>query len=329
MHLQSKSRRAVLANGVALAASAAAGSLRAQERWPTKPIDLITPTAAGGGGDIAARIQAKYLSRELGQPVNVVNRPGGNFVTGTLAMLNSPPDGYTLMSDANAMSSLAALMKDLPYKIEARSWGPMTMQGPYIYAVHGTSPWKSLKDVAEAARKSPDSFRMAWLGGGGLTDLTLLKFLDLAGVDVHKIRRVPFPGSGPGMTALAGGHIDFAGGSASAATSYAASGHVRVLAVTGDKRIAAYPNAPSSKEAGYYVDLIGWYGISGPPGVPRPIMDRLDAVVQKIVKDPEYIQDLERVGHVPWYLPSDKTWAYIQQEIAVARALKAKMGTGS
>lgn len=329
MPIRTPSRRAVLASGLALGTSAALGPAFAQDRWPGKPITLITPTAAGGGGDLAARVQAKYLSKELGQPVNVVNRPGGNFVPGTITMLNSAPDGYTLMSDANAMSSLAALMKDLPYKIEERSWGPMMMNGPYIFAVNGASPLKSLKDVAEFARKSPESFRMAWLGGGGLTDLTLMKFLDSAGVDVGKIRRVPFNGSGPGMTALAGGHIDFAGGSASAATSFAASGHVRVVAVTGDTRIPAFPDAPSSKEAGFHVDLIGWYGISGPPGLPRPIMERLDAVVAKIVKDPEYAKDLEKMGAVPWYLPSAKTWPYIQQEINVLRAVKAKVGATS
>src|SRR5215210_3034647 len=137
-------RRAVVAAG--LGSLLGQSTAHAQRGYPRKPIALVVTFAAGGGTDVLARIAAKYLAEDLGQPVNVVNKPGGNSIPGAMSVMTAAPDGYTLLFDSPATSSLHALVSDLPYKVEERTWGPMVTTGPYIYAVNAKSEWKSLKE---------------------------------------------------------------------------------------------------------------------------------------------------------------------------------------
>src|SRR5262249_4868044 len=153
----------------------------------------------------------------------------------------------------------------LPYELQGRTFGPMVAEGPYFYAVNARSPYRTLADFVAAARASPDSIRMGWLGGSSFTDTTLVYFLKAAGIDFARIRKVPFNGSGPSATALAGGHIDFAGGAVPAVTPFYGSGDVRVLALTGTQRHPAMPEVPTSQEAGFLVPLTGWNSLSAPP----------------------------------------------------------------
>lgn len=313
-------RRVVIAAGAAsLLLSQAA---YAQTSYPHRPISLIVTFAAGGGTDVLARIAAKYLSEELGKPVNVVNKPGGNSIPGAMSVMSAAPDGYNLLFDSPATSSLHALVPDLPYKVDQRTWGPLVTTGPYIYAVSAKSPWKTLKDMAEATRGNPESLRIGWMGGKSFTDTTMLKLLSVAGIDTSKVKKVPFAGSGPGMIALAGGHIDLSGGNIGAATSLIASGDLRALAVTGDERVPALPGVPSSKEAGIYVPLTSWNALSGPAGMSPDIVKRLDEAVQKMVKRPDYIKDLAAVGNLPSYKAPSVMPAFIQEEVKMLRDLR-------
>jgi tripartite-type tricarboxylate transporter receptor subunit TctC len=313
-------RRAVLAAclGCLLLTQAAV----AQSNYPRRPVSLVVTFAAGGGTDVLARIAAKYLSEELGRPVNVVNKPGGNSIPGAMSVLSAAPDGYNLLFDSPATSSLHALVDDLPYRVDQRTWGPLLTTGPYIYAANAKSPWKTLKDMAEASRKNPESLRIAWLGGTSFTDTTMLMLLSVAGIDASKVKKVPFAGSGPGMVALAGGHIDLSGGNIGAATSLIASGDVRALAVTGDERVPALADVPSSREAGIYIPLTSWNAISGPPGMPEEIVKRLDEAVQRMVKRPDYIKDLAAVGNLPAYKAPAAMSAFIQDEVKALRSLR-------
>jgi putative tricarboxylic transport membrane protein len=317
-------RRTIVAGGLgAILLNAAEAD--AQRTYPRKPIALVVTFAAGGGTDVLARIAAKYLSEELGQPVNVVNKPGGNSIPGAMSVMSSAPDGYTLLFDSPATSSLHALVDDLPYKAEQRTWGPLLTTGPYIYAVNAKSEWKSLKDVAEAGRRDPASLRIGWMGGTSFTDTTMLKLLSVAGVDLSKVRKVPFAGSGPAMVALAGGHIDLSGGNIGAATPLIASGDVKALAVSGDERVPALGDVPSSKEAGVYVPLTSWNSLTGPPGMSADIVRRLDEAVVKIVKRPDYIKDLAAVGNLPTHRSPAEMPAYVQEEIKALRDVQVGM----
>ncbi len=313
-------RRAIIAAG--LGSLLLCQGAQAQANYPRRPISLVVTFAAGGGTDVLARIAAKYLTEELGQPVNVVNKPGGNSIPGAMSVMSAAPDGYNLLFDSPATSSLHALVADLPYKVDQRTWGPLLTTGPYIYAVNAKSPWKTLKDMAEASRGNPESLSIGWMGGKSFTDTTMLKLLEVAGIDSSKVKKVPFAGSGPGMVALAGGHIDLSGGNIGAATSLMASGDLRALAVTGDERVPALPDVPSSKEAGVYVPLTSWNAISGPAGMSADIVKRLDEAVQKMVKRPDYIKDLSAVGNLPTYKAPAAMPAFIQEEVKTLRDLR-------
>lgn len=295
----------------------ATSTAQTKSDYPRKPISLIVTFAAGGGTDVVARVVAKYLTKELGQPVNIVNRPGGNSIPGALSVMTSAPDGYTLLFDSPATSSLHSLISDLPYAVNKRSWGPIVSTGPFIYAVNAKSPWKTLKDLAEEGKRNPASIEIGWLGGSSFTDITMLKFLSVAGIDLSKVKKVPFPGAGPAVIALAGGHINLTGGNIGSAISLIASGDVRVLAISGDQRASIWPDVPSSKEAGLFVPLTSWNSISGPAGMSQDIIQRIDNAVKNIIKDPAYIKEIAATGNVSTYKAPSEMAAHVTDETKV------------
>lgn len=294
----------------------------AAEQWPRKPIELVVAFAAGGGTDVAARIIVKHLSPELGVPVTVVNKAGGNQIPGVLYVLKSAKDGYTLLVDQPATSSLhGGTIPDLPYKLEDRAFGPIFANGMSVIHVSGKSQWKSLKEVAESAKKDPGSF--TWARSGGYSDYTLMQFLYMAGVDLAKTKPVDFPGVGRGNTAVAGGHVMMGGGGLGAAIPLHQSGNLRILAMVGEKRASALPNIPSSKEEGYPINLLNWYGISGPKDTAKQVIDRLDAAAKKLAQNPAYIADLDKIGAVPYYTPPVQARDWVFKEVDIYKRLVA------
>jgi tripartite-type tricarboxylate transporter receptor subunit TctC len=297
-----------------------------QEQWPTRPITMVVAFAAGGGSDVVGRVQANYLAQDLGQPVEIVNKGGGMQIPGVLAVLNSAPDGYTLLQELNTTSSLQSMTKDLPYKLEDRTYGPMMAAGPMAIAVGGSSPWNSLKDLVEAVKKDPSSLSWGYLGGTATADLTLMKLLVAGGIDISKTRAVSFDGTGPATTALVGGHIMLASDGAANMVSLRKAGNIKVLAVSGDKRVPSLPDVPSAAEAGFpTVDVITWFGVSGPKGMPKSALDKLDASAKKITENPNFGQDMDRLGRYPQYMSPDQTRDFVIKEADAFRAIYDKL----
>jgi tripartite-type tricarboxylate transporter receptor subunit TctC len=321
-----KMSQCVLLALIMLSVTALAGAPSAGT-WPTKAIEYVSPFAPGGGNDSAARVLAKHLSREFKVPVNVTNKPGGNQIPAVMYVLNSPPDGYTLINDAQSTTSLHGLLKDLPYKMEDRVFGPMIASGPIVFIVNSKSPWKSLKDVAEAARKDPASFTWARLGGTSITDFAVLQFLMEAGVDVAKTKPVLYQGAGPAATAVAGGHVMFAGGGASGSVlSLTKSGDLKPLGVTGARRVSGLPDVPSTKEAGFPGStLFAWYAMSGPKNLPQTVVEKLDITVKKLSGMAEYVKDMGAVGNEPSYVSSAEMRDLIKREIDTFKSLSEKL----
>lgn len=310
----------------ALLVSALPGDIHAAE-WPRKAIQLIVSFSPGGGSDVVARVVTKHLSKELGVPVNVINKPGGNQIPAIRYVLNARPDGYILLQEQQAVSAIKATLKDLPFKLEDRTYGPLIVSGPNGIVVNGKSPWNSLKDMLEAAKKDPGSFTWVRCGGSSFTDMVNLQLFELAGVNVAKTKPVDFRGVGPGNVSVAGGHVMLGGGGASSVISLVQSGDLKALAVTGNKRVAALPNVPSAKEAGYPESkLVNWFGISGPVGLPENILNRLDEAARKMCQDPAFIKDLEKIASVPFYKPPAKTRDFILKEAELYKKLVAKFG---
>lgn len=300
----------------------------AEFKYPTRAIEYVVPFPAGGGTDVAARVIAKALSKELGVPVNVTNKPGGNQIPGVLSVMSSSPHGYVLLADGSGSSSLQTLIKDLPYKVTDRTFVARIMISPHAYIVHGKSSWDSLKDVIEAVRKDPGAFTWTWHGGNTTTDFSLLQFFDITGVDIAKTKRVPFQGTGPSSQAVAGGHVQFGSGGASAMFSLFRSGNIKILAVTGDKRLPKLSEVPSCKEIGFpSLDVMFWVGISGPKDMPKAIVERLVAACKKIVEDAQVIKELEAVGAYPSFMGPEELSKQVSKEAEVFRALALKAGT--
>ncbi len=317
--------RRIIQWAAALAVSMAAFS--AQAAWPEKAIQWVVTFAPGGGTDVVARVVTKYLSEELGVPVNVTNMAGGNQIPGIMHVLNSRPDGYVLLQEQQANSAIKVILKDLPFKLEDRTYGPLLVSGPNALVVNGKSGWNSLKDMVAFAKATPEKFSYARIGGTSFTDMINLVLFESTGIDVSKVKAVDFPGVGPANVAVAGGHVMLGGGGAGSVVSLVQSGDLKALAVSGDQRVGVLPNTPSAVEAGFPdLYLVNWYGVSGPVGLPKEVMDRLSAAMKKISAKPEFVADLEKIASVPFYKSPEESRAFVLKEAQLYRDLAAKYG---
>lgn len=299
-----------------------------QPAYPTKPVELVVGFAPGGGADVAARLIAGYVSKKWGQPVNVVNMPGASGITATRHVLNARPDGYTLFMDNHAVSSmLFAVQSDVPFKLEERTTIALVTLDPVVYTVKQDSPWKSLREVAEAAKANPKAFRYGLGGVAGVASFSVSQFLYAGGVPVPETNRVVFPGGAPALTALAGGHVDFAGQQWSEATGLILGKKLRGLAVVHPARLSSLPDIPTAKEAGFpELDVVGWQGVSGPPKLPAHVVAKWSTAVEEASKDPAFLAQAEKVNKVIRYLGPQAFWEFMQEEYKKYLPLAIKIG---
>lgn len=310
---------------VIVASLATFGCSSAASAWPQKAIDLVISFAPGGGSDVAGRVIAKYLSAELGVPVNVVNKAGGNQIPAIESVLQATPDGYTLLLDQPANSTIESTLPNLPFKIEDRSFGPMMLTGPNAYAINGKSPINSMKEFIDYYKAKPQE--LTWAGGSvSLTSFSFLQLFKAAGIDPAKTKEVQFDGIGPGNVAVAGGHVVLGGGGAGSVVALYTSKDLKVLAVTGDKRVSVLPDVPSAKELGLPLTMMNWYSISGPKGLPKNVMDRLEAAAKKISEDPNYAKDCEKIASYPIYKSGADTETYVKNEAVDMQNLAKSIG---
>jgi tripartite-type tricarboxylate transporter receptor subunit TctC len=289
-----------------------------EKKYPTKAITMIVPFAPGGGVDLRARVVAHFLSKEWGVPVNIVCKEGGNTVTGTLEMMKSKPDGYTVMADNFASASFQVVLPDLPYKIEDRTNLGVASVDTLVFEVNSKSPWKDLKDVAAAAKKNPENFKWGSLGGVSGADLCLQQFFADAGIDLPKTKTVRFKGAGDAVVALAGGHIDFTASGLPAAVSYLQSGMLRLVGVTFPAR--EYPEVKTAIDQGFQkVTSVSWMGYSGPPGVPKSVVTIWEQTLEKITNLPEFKEQIAKIGSLTMFAKSDDMRRMILRDADEAR----------
>jgi len=314
---------ALLLTGL-LAAPAAAQTAS----YPTKPIEIIVGYAPGGGADVAARLIAAHASKKWGQPVNVVNMPGASGITGALRALNARPDGYTLLLEPHATASmLFAVESDVPFKMDGKTPIALVTLDPVIYTVKADSPWKTLAEVAAAAKANPKAFRYGIAGVSGVAAFSVSQFLFAAGVPIADTNKVVFTGGAPALTALAGGHVDFAGQQWSESAGLIAGAKLRALAVVNPTRLAAFPEVPTAKEAGFPdLDVVGWQGLAGPPKLPAAIVAKWVALVEEAAKDPSFMEQAQKVSKVIAFKGPDAYWQFQQDELKKYLPLATRMG---
>ena len=287
-------RRTMLGTLGALALAFAAGS--AQAAWPERPITLIVPWGAGGGTDATARIIGSLLEKELGQPVNVVNRTGGSGVVGHQAIATAAPDGYTigLITVEIAMMHWQGLTDLTP-----ASYTPIGLvnMDPAGLQVRADSPYKTASDVVAAIKANPGKFKASGTGQGGIWHLAVAGMLKDLGVDPAGLPWVPSNGAAPGLQDLVAGGVEVVPCSLPEARSLIDAGKVRSLAIMADAPAALYPSVPTLKAAtGSDWKLGAWRGIAAPKAIPPEARDKLAAAIRKIAAAKEYTEFMAQRG---------------------------------
>jgi tripartite-type tricarboxylate transporter receptor subunit TctC len=279
-------RRILLQSLVALTAAISLGVAHAA--WPDRPITLVVPWAAGGGTDATARIVGALMEKELGQPVNVVNRAGGNGVVGHHAIASAPPDGYTLgmLTVEISMMHHQGLTQLTP-----RNYTPLALMNvdPAAITVSATSPYKNMEDLVKAIRANPGKLKASGTGQGGIWHLALAGMLRDLKMEPSAVPFVPSNGAAPAMLDLAAGGIDIAPVALPEARSLIDAGKARPLAVMANAPAALYPQVPTLKSAiGSDWTMGVWRGIAGPKGLPADVQAKMGAVLKKINESKEF-----------------------------------------
>lgn len=252
--------------------------------WPNRPIRLIHPWAAGGGGDIVARLLAEKMAIELGQPVVVENRPGAGGNIGAQLAARQAPDGYTIMTTSGGFSIAPSLFKSLTYDPVA-DFVPVTKMAiaPLLVLVRADSPLRSMSDLIALAKKDPKAVSYGSFGIGSPSHLIGESINRQAGISMT---HVPY-NAGNSSTDLLGGQLTLAVLDALSQTPQVKSGKLRALALNGTQRLPALPDVPTLGEVGLPFELVGWHAMFAPKGTPREIVDRLNITVNRINERPE------------------------------------------
>jgi len=262
--------------------------------YPDTPIRLVVPSAPGGGTDLIARTLGLEMSRDLGQPVIVDNRPGAGTMIGTDAVAKSAPDGYSVVVASFAHAVNPSLQPRLPYGSNA-AFAPVLLigRGPNVLVVRTDSPYKSVADVIAAAKAKPDTLTYASQGTGTSAHLAGEMFANLAKV---RLVHIPYKGAGPALTDLLGGQIDFVIGTPGGTVKFVESGKMRAIAITSAERSPVFKDVPTIAETlpGYEADV--WYALYAPGGTPPEVIARLNAAVVKAARASEFRQRVEAEG---------------------------------
>jgi len=268
------------------------------QAWPTKPVKIVVPFAAGGATDVVARLLAQKLGEVWGETVIVENRAGAGGNIGADAVAKSPADGYTLlMTSGSIVTANPHMYKAMPFD-PARDLVAVTnvATGPQVIAVGMKVPAKDLREFIAYAKAHPKVVNFGSAGIGTQTHLAAENFAYAAGVD---IMHVPYKGESAAMTDLIGGQIQMATPNLGAAINHIQQGRLRALAVTSRERSPQLPDVPAAAEVLPGFENAGWFGLMAPAGTPREVVDRIQRDSAKILLSDEFRAKLAQQGMVP------------------------------
>jgi tripartite-type tricarboxylate transporter receptor subunit TctC len=292
--------------------------------YPARPVRIIVPFAPGGGSDFIARFMAQRLTIGLGQQVIVENKPGAGGMLGITQGVQAAPDGYTLTLIASSYTVNPSI-----YKFSFDPVADITpiiqlSQGPLLIVVNPKVPVKSTQDLIALARAKPGAINFASSGQGSVIHMATELFQSMAGI---KMNHIPYKGTGPALTDTIGGQTDVFFSSTATAVPQVHSGKLRAVAVTTLKRIPALPGVPTVNESGVKgYDVVLWHGLIGPKGLPRAIVERINAEAAKALKVKETAEQLQNDGVAPAGGTPEQFLAQIRKEIGVWRKVAADAG---
>jgi tripartite-type tricarboxylate transporter receptor subunit TctC len=299
----------------------------AQETFPSRPINVIVPFPPGGMADLSARPLSSALEQVLKQPVVVLNRPGASGAVGIQAAANAKPDGYTIMVCLVSFSTIPEVDEMFGRKpaYSRDQLVPLALLAadPPVLAVGAGTPWKTLKELVEDAKKRPGEIAYSHSGLYGPSHVPMEMFLHAAGL---KMRQVPAVGGGPAMTLVLGGNAGMWSSPPAMAVPHVQSQKMRVLAGWGAKRHPAFPDVPTLKELGYDVEFYVWSGVFAPKGVPEPILATLRDAIRKAVAFPEFRTAMEKIQTPIAYLDAPQFQQFLEKDARMLSAAIKRIG---
>jgi tripartite-type tricarboxylate transporter receptor subunit TctC len=296
----------------------------AAQNYPVRPITLIVPWGAGGGTDATARIIGSLLEKDLGQPVNVVNRTGGSGVVGHAAIASAQPDGYTI---GLATVEIGMMHWQGLTDLTSASYTPIGLVNadPAGVQVRADSPYKTVNELLAAIKANPGKFKASGTGQGGIWHLAIAGLLRDQKIDPAALPWVPSNGAAPGLQDMMAGGIEVAPVSLPEARSLIDAGKVKSLAIMNDKPSALYPNVPTLKAAtGSDWTMAAWRGIVAPKGLPAPVRDKLAEAVRKVATSKEYNEFMASRGFGVIYAgPDDFAKFMVKSNTELGATMKA------
>jgi tripartite-type tricarboxylate transporter receptor subunit TctC len=290
-----------------------AGAVQAQ--YPAKPVRIVVPYPPGGTVDVVARNLAQQLTVQTGQQFIVDNRAGANGTIGSDFVSKAAPDGYTLLVQASIFVINPLFLKNVPYDVQ-RDFTPVANIGsvPLLVTAHPSVPAANLREFVALVRANPDRYAFATTGlgsAGHLTEEVIKRDAGLA------ILIVPYKGAGPALTDIVGGQVSALADPLPSSFPHVKGGRLKALAVTSRARIAFMPEVPTMAESGFPgFEMLSWYGLWAPPGLPKDVLDRLAAETAKAAKSAEMQEKLASQGFIPDGSGSAAFAAYVKDEIA-------------
>ena len=282
-------------------AGVAAGTLpigtEAQEVYPSRAITIVNAFPAGGSSDLVIRPYAAVLETLVKQPVVVDTKPGAAGAVGAQVAAAAKPDGYTLLVDLVSLSGFAEVDRvyGRPVKFTMDDFIPIArfIADPLVLITSSDTPYKTLKDLVDDARKRPGQLIFSSSGLHGAAHLPIALFLKAAGIEM---KHLPTPGGGPAITAMLGNNTQVTAVSFAAASTHVKSGKARALCCFGNKRVAAFPDVPTAKEQGWDVEFYLWVGLFAPKGTPEPIIARLRKETRSVVSSAPFEQAMQKLN---------------------------------
>jgi tripartite-type tricarboxylate transporter receptor subunit TctC len=292
----------------------ASASLCLAQDYPTKPIKIVVPFAAGGPADIYARFIGARLTDALGQPVVVDDRPGAGSIIGTDLVAKSAPDGYTLLMMSNTHTVNETLIPNRPYQL-MRDFVPVATinYSDLVLVVNPSTGFTSVGELIRFAKANPGKLNYASSGPGTPYHMAGELFKAMAGIDIV---HVPYKGSSGARTDVLGGQVQMMFDAVPTMSEHSRTGRVTALGTTGKTRSTVLPNVPTISEAGVAgYEAVIWLGLMAPKGTPPQIVNRLNAEIAKIQNRPEVRQEWQSQGAVPMVMTSDEFGHYLDEDI--------------
>ncbi len=284
------------------------------EEWPSKPVRIVVPFAAGGPADLYARAIGERLQAALGQPFVVENRPGGGAIVGTDLAAKAAPDGYTLLMMSNTHTVNESLVPDRPFQL-MRDFVPVAPvnYSDLVMVVHPSVPANTLAEFLALAKAKPGSLNYASSGPGTPYHMAGELFKAMAGVDIV---HVPYKGSSGARTDILGGQVQMMFDAITTMAPNVRAGKLKALGTSGKSRSSVLPEVPTVSEAGVPgYDAVIWLGLMAPAATPRPIVERLNAEVRRIVAAPELKAAWEKQGAAPMSMTVEEFARFMREDI--------------